>query len=112
MKTIILAVGLLFTCGFVFAQSNTRAEEAKAVLKICKDWDDAYIKKDPEPLENLLMADYIGIDDEGAVTSKKDEIDLIKTGEYVIFSVEDLEPPKVRFYDSTAIVTTPSRVQQ
>src|SRR5207253_1814652 len=70
------------------------------------------IKKDPTPLDRLLTADYIGIDEEGSVTSKQDEINLIKTGEYVILSVEHLEPPKIRFYGSTAIVTTHSKVKE
>ena len=112
MKTIVLAVALLVTCGFVFAQQNTRDADTKAVLKICDDWDAAYMKKDPAPLERLLTNDYIGIDDEGGVTSKQDEINLIKTGEYVILFVEHLDAPKVRFYGATAIVTMHSKVKE
>jgi ketosteroid isomerase-like protein len=107
-----IAVALLCSA-FVFAQEKTLDDAGiKAVLKACNDWDDAYIKKDPAAVEKLLTPDYIGIDEEGAVTSKTDEINLIKTGEYVIFSVEHLEPPKVRFYGGTAIVTTHAKVKQ
>jgi ketosteroid isomerase-like protein len=112
MKTIVFAVALLVTCGFVAAQKNSREEDTTAVLKICREWDDAYMKKDPAPLDRLLPPDYVGIDEEGSVTSKQDEINLIKTGEYVILSVEHLEPAKVRFYGPTAIVTTHSKVKQ
>src|SRR5437016_12616734 len=101
MKTIfVAALVLVFICALVSAQ-NKSDPDAKAVLKLCNDWDDAYIKKDARPLEKLLAADFVGIDEDGAVTSKADEISLIRTDEYVIFSVEYLEPPKVRFYGST-----------
>jgi ketosteroid isomerase-like protein len=109
-KTLLILLASVFLSAVVFAQ--TKSEQEKAVLKVCNDWDDAYIKKDAAPLEKLLTADYIGIDDEGSVTSKADEMNLIKSGEYVIFSVEHLDPPKVRFYGSTAIVTTHAKVKQ
>jgi ketosteroid isomerase-like protein len=112
MKTFLAAIVLLLACGFVAAQQSAHDTDTKAVLKVCEDWDATYMKKDPAPLERLLTHDYIGIDDEGAVTSKQDEINLIKTGAYVILSVEHLDPPKVRFHGSTAIVTTYSKVKE
>ena len=107
-KTLFVAVALLFFSIFSIAQNKT---DQNAVIQICNAWDDAYIKKDPKPLEKLLTADYIGIDEEGAVTTKADEINLIKSGEYVIFSVDHIEPQKVRFYGATAIVTTQAKVK-
>jgi ketosteroid isomerase-like protein len=107
-KKLISGAVLVLVSLFVFAQNKS---DQNAVLQICNAWDDAYIKRDPKPLEKLLTADYIGIDDEGAVTSKADEISLIKTGEYIILSVDHLEPQKVRFYRSTAIVTSHSKVK-
>jgi ketosteroid isomerase-like protein len=110
-KRLLFIVLFVVVSAFVFAQSQSDAD-TKSVLKACSDWDDAYIKKDPAAVEKLLTADYLGIDEEGAVTSKTDEINLIKSGEYIIFSVEHLEPPKVRFYGSTAVVTTRAKVKQ
>src|ERR1041385_4174742 len=111
-KTLAAAVALVLLSAFVLAQNKSDQNDAKTVIQVCNDWDNAYIEKDAAPLEKLLTPDYIGIDEEGAVTSKADEINLIKTGEYVIFSVEHLEPQKVRFYGSTAIVTTHAKVKQ
>lgn len=102
------AVVLLLVSLFVFAQNKS---DENAVLRTCNAWDDAYIKKDSKPLEKLLTADYIGIDDEGAVTSKADEINLIKSGEYIILSVDHVQPQKVRLYGSTAVVTSHSKVK-
>lgn len=107
----LFAGAIVFLLALVaIAQNKTHSAE-KPVLDVCKRWDDAYIKKDPAPLENLLTPDYIGIDEEGAVTTKSDEINLIKSGDYVIFSTEYLEPPKVRFHGDVAIVTTRAQVK-
>ena len=111
-KTLFATLALVVFSALVLAQTNTPDQEAtKAVLKLCNEWDDAYIKKDAAPFEKMLTADYVGIDEEGAVTTKQDEIDLIKSGEYVIFSVEHLEPQKVRVYGSGAVVTSYARVK-
>ena len=107
-KKLISGAVLVLVSLFVFAQNKS---DQNAVLQICNAWDDAYIKRDSKPLEKLLTADYIGIDDEGAATSKSDEISLIKTGEYIILSVDHIEAQKVRFYKSTAIVTSHSKVK-
>jgi ketosteroid isomerase-like protein len=92
------------------AQTKPTDDRTTTVLKIIEAWDAAYMKKDAAPLEKLLAENYIGIDDNGEVTGKSDEIALIKNGEYVIHSVEHIDPPVVRFYEKTAIVTTHSRV--
>ena len=107
-KTLFVVATLLLFSIFAIAQNKT---DQNAVIQICNAWDDAYIKKDPKPLEKLLAADYMGIDEEGAVTTKADEMKLITSGEYVIFSVDHVEPQKVRFYGSTAVVTSHAKVK-
>jgi ketosteroid isomerase-like protein len=112
MKTLLSALGLLLIATFAFAQNEpTRDSEADKVIQLCNQWDNAYIKKDATPLAQMLTADYVGIDEEGAVTTKADEINLIKSGEYVILSVDHLELQKVRLYGSTAVVTTHAKVK-
>jgi ketosteroid isomerase-like protein len=113
-KTLFTTLALLLLSFFVSAQNGApdQTADTKTVLKLCNDWDDAYIKKDPAPLDKILATDYIGIDEEGGVTSKSDEINLIKTGEYILLSVEHIEPPQVRFYGTTAVVTTHAKVKQ
>jgi ketosteroid isomerase-like protein len=100
----------------VFAQyqkdQKPKDARAEAVLKLLDDWDNAYIKKDAAPLEKFLADDYIGIDENGDITRKPEEIALIKTGEYVIHSVNHIEPPSVRFHGSTAVATTFATVKQ
>ena len=107
-KTLFVVATILLFSIFAIAQNRT---DQNAVIQICNAWDDAYIKKDPKPLEKLLAADYMGIDEEGAVTTKADEMKLITSGEYVIFSVDHIEPQKVRFYGLTAVVTSHAKVK-
>jgi ketosteroid isomerase-like protein len=107
-KSLLAAAVFALLSLFVFAQNKS---DENAVLQICNAWDDAYIKKDAKPLGKLLTADFIGIDDEGGITSKEGEINLIKTGEYIILSVDHLEAQKVRIYNSTAIITSHSKVK-
>lgn len=111
-KTLVGAIVLLLFSAFALAQNKSdQNTESKKVIRACEAWDNAYIEKDSKPLEKLLAADYIGIDDEGAVTSKVDEINLIKSGDYIILSVNHLESQKVRFYGSTAVVTSHAKVK-
>jgi ketosteroid isomerase-like protein len=108
----VVAIVLVLLSTFAIAQNKSaRNIDAEKIVQLCDEWDDAYIKKDSKPLEKMLTADYVGIDDEGAVTSKTDEINLIKTGEYVIFSVDHIDPQKVRVYGSTAVVTSHAKVK-
>jgi ketosteroid isomerase-like protein len=114
MNARILILTLMAACLMLVGAQELKRADAKttAVLKLLEDWDNAYIKKDAGPLENFVSEDYIGIDENGEVTRKGEEIALIKSGEYVIHSVKYLEPPTIRFYGSTAVATTFASVKQ
>ena len=84
----------------------------QTIVRLCTAWDDAYIQRDLASLERILAHDYIGIDDEGNVTKKPDEIALTKSGDLVIKSVSRIEPLTVRVHGHAAIVTGFSTVIQ
>jgi ketosteroid isomerase-like protein len=111
MKKVFIA---LFLCVvfplMAWAQKSPMDERTSAVLKAIREWDTAYITHDQYAVKRLLAEDYIGIDHDGEVTKKADEVALVKSGEYVLLSVEQIEPRQVRFYGSTAIVTSYSNV--
>jgi hypothetical protein len=109
-----LALVLAATLSALLVAQDQKPANARttAVLKLLEDWDNAYIKKDAAPLENFLAEDYIGIDENGDVIRKPEEIALIKSGEYVIHSVNHIHPPTVRFYGATAVATTFANVKQ
>jgi ketosteroid isomerase-like protein len=113
MKKLIIATILLafFPLLATAQNSNTINDKTNVILKLISDWDDVYLEKDATPLDHLLADDFIGIDNDGEVTHKADEIALVKSGEYILLSVKPIEPHKVRFYGPTAIVTSYSNVQ-
>jgi len=94
----------------LFGQNATVDARSAAVLKVIREWDNAYAHRDSLMVRKYLAEDYVGIDHAGEVTTKADEVKLARSGEYVILSVEQIEPRKVRFYGSTAIVTSYSNV--
>lgn len=119
MKTLALAFGLillvaeLVTGQTLSGRSDTDGQDVKeAIVRLCTAWDDAYIQRDLIALERILADDYIGIDDQGNVTRKPDEIALTKAGDLVIKSVSRIEPLTVRVHGDAAIVTGFSTVTQ
>ena len=109
MKKLILAVLLLFPT-VILGQKAIVDARTSAVLNIIREWDNAYAHRDSLMVRKYLSEDYIGIDHNGEVTTKADEIKLVRSGEYQLLSVEQIEPRKVRFYGTTAIVTSYSTV--
>jgi ketosteroid isomerase-like protein len=92
--------------------SDAPDQTRQAIVQLCTDWDNAYINKNLAALEKILSGDFVGIDDEGNVTAKTDEINLTKSGDLVITSVQRIEPLKVRFHGTTAVVTGFSFMRQ
>ena len=110
MKKLIVVLGIILSL-IAWAQETPVDGRKNSVLKAIHEWDTAYISRDQHAVERLLADDYIGIDHAGEVTRKADEIDLVKKGEYVLLSVEQIEPSEVRFHGTTAIVTSHSNVK-
>src|SRR4051812_24143028 len=97
MKKLILAACLLAPM-LALAQNAPVDARTSAVLKVIREWDSAYAHRDSLLVRKYLAEDYVGIDHDGEVTIKADEVKLAKSGEYMILSVEQIEPRKVRFY--------------
>jgi ketosteroid isomerase-like protein len=113
MKKLLFAMILVATLPMLDLAQESAKEKDKttAVLNVIREWDNAYARRDSLMVRKYLADDYIGIDHAGEVTRKADEVALVKSGEYVLLSVEQIEPRKVRFYGSTAIVTSYSNVR-
>jgi ketosteroid isomerase-like protein len=118
-KYCIAVVAALWLAGWAHGQvtsdtkaSSKNAKAEKELIKLCRDWDNAYIKRDGEALKNILGDDYLGIDDFGSVITKADEITLTQSGDFVLISVAMDEPIKIRVYGSAAVVTTCATLRQ
>jgi ketosteroid isomerase-like protein len=107
MKNLIL---VLFLLSSALAQNSPIDPRTSAVLNTIRDWDTAYVTHDHYTIRRLLTDNYIGIDHDGELTTKADEIALAKSGQYTILSVEQIEPRQVRFHGATAVVTSLSNI--
>jgi len=115
MKRIAFAVCVavfLFAVG-VQAQTPAQTEVEHAtqeLIKIEKDWGEAYLKKDVALLDRILADDYMQTDSEGNFITRAQDLADLKSGAYVETSgVQD--NVKVRVYGDAAVVTGRSTVK-
>jgi ketosteroid isomerase-like protein len=114
---ITMAMVLLSSLAFGQAASATKpaAKPSKLeleILRLGQDWDNAMIRRDLAALQRLMADDYIGIDESGKATTRDEELASAKAGEFVLISVVQDEPVKVRVYGDTAVATALETVNQ
>jgi ketosteroid isomerase-like protein len=112
-----MAVLLLSSLAFGQAAPATKAtgKPSKTELEIIRlgqDWDNAIIRRDVVALQRLMAEDYVGIDESGKATTREQELTSARAGEFVLISVVQNEPAKVRVYGNTAVVTSLETVEQ
>ena len=90
---VIAAVSLYLSA----APLNDREE----LLRIEKEWNDAYNRQDKETVGRFLREDYVLIDADAYVLKKRDYLDTISR---VKIKSEDLKFTDVRVYGDTGIV--------
>jgi ketosteroid isomerase-like protein len=73
-------------------------------------WRSAMLTSNTKAMDSLLAADYMAITPSGTLQSREDALDNLRTGK-VRFTVLDVSDRKVRFYGSTAVVTSQVSVQ-
>ncbi|SPE18810.1 conserved exported hypothetical protein [Candidatus Sulfotelmatomonas gaucii] len=74
------------------------------------EWRNALLTSNTKELDSLLADDYMAITAFGTLKTKEDELNGLRTGR-VHFSALDFTDRKVRFYGTTAIVTSLANVQ-
>jgi len=77
---------------------------ATELMKIEKDWSDAFESNDPAAIERFIADDWSIVGPNGKVTDRAAFMDLIKSGA-LTHSKMDLEDAKVRVYGEAALVT-------
>lgn len=73
-------------------------------------WRNAVLKDDSTAMSALLSDDYIGITANGILQTKEDTLTGLRSGHTHITALE-INDRKVRFYGSTALVTSSADVQ-
>jgi ketosteroid isomerase-like protein len=89
------------------AQRHERRHEIDHLEEL---WRNAVLKDDTAAMSSLLADDYIGITPFGTVQTKDETLATLRTRRTHIASIE-ITDRKVRFYGSTALVTSTADVQ-
>lgn len=90
---------------------RAQKHESRMVIDQLEDkWRDAILKDDASAMQNLLADDYTGITAFGTLQSKEDTVSSLRSGSLHITTL-DLSDRKVRFYGSTALVTSAAIVE-
>jgi ketosteroid isomerase-like protein len=84
---------------------NEKHESRREIDQMEERWREAILKSDATAMEQLLADDYIAISASGRLETKEETLDNIRKGK-VHFSRLDLSDRKVRFYGTTALVTS------
>ncbi len=112
----VAAFGLVFAASALPAQAHTpmpRAErhESRHEIDHLEDlWRDAIVKGDTTVLSSLLDDEYMAITPFGTLQNKQQTLDSLGSGRWHITSLTQIER-KVRFYGTTALVTSLVEVQ-
>ena len=83
-------------------EADRESNEAQALLKLEREWIEAFKNRDKAALERILADDFIFTDDEGQVYGKTQYIEavtqVIKVGSYAV------DDHTIRVYGDTGIV--------
>jgi ketosteroid isomerase-like protein len=86
-----------------------RHETRHEIDHLEEDWRDALVSKNVEAMDALLSDDYMAITARGMLQSKDETLASLRNGNVKIKSIE-FSDRKVRFYGTTALVTSRAEV--
>jgi ketosteroid isomerase-like protein len=85
---------------------KTQKEESRHEIdKLEETWRDAVMNQDTKAMDGLLSEDYMAITPSGTLQNKDDTLANLRAGR-VRFSTLNISDRKVRFYGTTAVVTS------
>ena len=74
------------------------------------EWRDAMLSSNTKVMDSLLAPDYMGITASGTLQSREETLQGIGSG-HLHFTLLDLSDRKIRFYGTTAVVTSLANIQ-
>ncbi|HVZ84175.1 MAG TPA: nuclear transport factor 2 family protein [Terracidiphilus sp.] len=105
-----LLVVLLFAAVSIPAMPHNERHEVRHEIDHLEDrWRQAALSANVAAMDGLLADDYIGITSNGSMQSKDDTLAYLRAGTMHFTSIE-LSDRKVRFYGSTALVTSKAEI--
>jgi ketosteroid isomerase-like protein len=89
---------------------SQRHESRHEIDQLEAEWRDALLKPNTKVMDGLLADDYLAITPAGTVQTKEETLTNLRTGKTHLSSLA-VSDRKVRFYGSTAVVTSVADVQ-
>jgi ketosteroid isomerase-like protein len=111
MKRVAFAVGvtvLVFGVA-ILAKTQTGSAEQE-IIRLEDEWGAALIKHDPAPIEKMIADDFIGTTPEGAVYTKAQLLESVKSSKEDIISMVD-EEVKVHVYGDAAVISARNTIK-
>lgn len=101
-------------CGMPKAQSGgmpraQKHESRHEIDQLEEAWRNAVLKADTAAMDSLLADDYMAITSSGTLQSKEQTLDNLRSGA-THFTAIEFSDRKVRFYGTTALVTSRAEV--
>jgi ketosteroid isomerase-like protein len=115
LRSCLLAAGFLAVAAISQASKpdtmprGQRHEVRHAIDRLENRWRDAILSGNVAAMETLLAPDYMAITANGTLQSKEETLAAMRAGTLHIKSIE-ISDRKVRFYSSTALVTSRAEV--
>ncbi|MGO8758116.1 MAG: nuclear transport factor 2 family protein [Terracidiphilus sp.] len=101
------AFAIPYSSGMPLGQKHETRHE---IDQLEDEWRDAILTSNFKALQSLLADDYIAITPSGTLQSRDEALENLRSRR-VHFTVLDLTDRKVRFYGSTAVVTSLAEIQ-
>jgi ketosteroid isomerase-like protein len=109
--TVTLLVLTVFATQAVFALGRVQKHESRREIdQLEETWRDAVLKSNLTVMSGLLADDYMAITASGTLQTKEQALDSLRSG-HAHFTTLDISDRKVRFYGTTAVVTSVATVQ-
>lgn len=109
------ALFLLVVCTapavFALGLPRTQKHESRREIdQLEETWREAILKSNIKVMDGLLADDYMAITAAGTLQTKEQSLDALRSGR-IHFTSLDISDRKVRFYGTTALVTSVAEVQ-
>jgi ketosteroid isomerase-like protein len=109
------ALVLLALCAgpvaFCLGQPRAQKHESRREIdQLEETWRNAVLKSNTAVMDGLLADDYMAITASGTLQTKVQALDSLRAG-HAHFTTLDISDRKVRFYGTTALVTSLAEVQ-
>jgi ketosteroid isomerase-like protein len=85
-------------------------ESRHEIDQLEETWRDAVLKSNTTVMDSLLADDYMAITASGTLQTKEQALASLRTGRFHLATL-DISDRKVRFYGSTAVVTSLASIQ-